>query len=252
MGLGASHCKGVWAPREVSLTTLSTAAVFVVFTVIGNLLIILSVLLDPNKNLRRTPYMHLVDFKLGHHRFDRGCHGRTAVHGYPLERGAWSVNLVLESVTVRLFHVLHRVTAQPGHLNNRPLPRHYVTTVVQSKHHQHSRTARIHCYLGIVSGLQWFVIRHRIRDARFRVRQLDTVLHSFHPGVFVCARVLDCKTEGQGTEQLTPRRRGTEQGPRKKHALGEKADQDAFSDAGSFPGVLWPSMHNDLHHEYVQ
>lgn len=60
MGLGASHCKGVWAPREVSLTTLSTAAVFVVFTVIGNLLIILSVLLDPNKNLRRTPYILLI------------------------------------------------------------------------------------------------------------------------------------------------------------------------------------------------
>ncbi|KAJ7376626.1 hypothetical protein OS493_033504 [Desmophyllum pertusum] len=60
MGLGASHCKGVWAPREVSLTTLSTAAVFLIFTVPGNLLIILSVLLDPNKNLRRTPYILLI------------------------------------------------------------------------------------------------------------------------------------------------------------------------------------------------
>lgn len=60
MGLGASHCKGVWAPREVSFTTLSTAAVFCVFTVPGNLLIILSVLLDPNKSLRRTPYILLI------------------------------------------------------------------------------------------------------------------------------------------------------------------------------------------------
>ncbi|XP_078364753.1 histamine H2 receptor-like [Oculina patagonica] len=60
MGLGANHCKGVWAPREVSLTTLSTAAVFCIFTVPGNLLIILSVLLDPNKNLRRTPYILLI------------------------------------------------------------------------------------------------------------------------------------------------------------------------------------------------
>ena len=60
MGLGASHCNGVWAPREVSLTTLSTAAVFSFITVPGNLLIILSVLLDPNKNLRRTPYILLI------------------------------------------------------------------------------------------------------------------------------------------------------------------------------------------------
>ena len=60
MGLGASHCQGVWAPREVSITTLSTAALFALFTVPGNLLIILSVLLDPNKNLRRTPYILLI------------------------------------------------------------------------------------------------------------------------------------------------------------------------------------------------
>ena len=60
MGLGASHCKGVWAPKEVSLTTLSTAAFFCIFTVPGNLLIILSVLLDPKKNLRRTPYILLI------------------------------------------------------------------------------------------------------------------------------------------------------------------------------------------------
>ena len=60
MGLGASHCQGVRAPREVSITTLSTAALFALFTVPGNLLIILSVLLDPNKNLRRTPYILLI------------------------------------------------------------------------------------------------------------------------------------------------------------------------------------------------
>ena len=60
MGLGANHCLGVWAPREVSLTTLSIAAVFSIVTVPGNLLIILSVLLDPNKNLRRTPYILLI------------------------------------------------------------------------------------------------------------------------------------------------------------------------------------------------
>lgn len=60
MGLGANHCKGVWAPREVSLTTLSVAAVYCLITVPGNLLIILSVLLDPKKSLRRTPYILLV------------------------------------------------------------------------------------------------------------------------------------------------------------------------------------------------
>ena len=60
MGLGAIHCKGVWAPRDVSLTTLSVAAVYCLVTVPGNLLIILSVLLDPNKNLRRTPYILLI------------------------------------------------------------------------------------------------------------------------------------------------------------------------------------------------
>ena len=60
MGLGASHCRGVGAPREVSLTTLSIAAVFSLVTVPGNLLIILSVLMDPNKNLRRTPYILLI------------------------------------------------------------------------------------------------------------------------------------------------------------------------------------------------
>ena len=57
MGLGASHCTGVGAPREVSITTLCTAAVYCIFTVPGNLLIILSILLDPNKNLHRTPYI---------------------------------------------------------------------------------------------------------------------------------------------------------------------------------------------------
>ena len=60
MGLGASHCKGVWAPKEVSLTTLSVAAVYSLITVPSNMLIILSVLLDPNKSLRRTPYLLLV------------------------------------------------------------------------------------------------------------------------------------------------------------------------------------------------
>ena len=60
MGLGASHCKGVRPPIEVPITTLSTAALFCLFTVPGNLLIILSVLLDPNKNLRRTPYILLI------------------------------------------------------------------------------------------------------------------------------------------------------------------------------------------------
>ena len=60
MGLGASHCRGVWAPREVSLTTLSIAAVFSLVTVPGNLLIIQCVLMDPNKNLRRTPYILLI------------------------------------------------------------------------------------------------------------------------------------------------------------------------------------------------
>lgn len=60
MGLGASHCKGVGPPIEVPITTLSTAALYCLFTVPGNLLIILSVLLDPNKNLRRTPYILLI------------------------------------------------------------------------------------------------------------------------------------------------------------------------------------------------
>lgn len=59
MGLGASHCFGVWAPTEVSITTMVLAIVFMIATVPGNLMVILAVLFDPNKNLRN-PFTLLV------------------------------------------------------------------------------------------------------------------------------------------------------------------------------------------------
>lgn len=59
MGLGASHCVGVWAPTEVSITTMVLAIIFMIATVPGNLMVILAVLVDPNKNLR-SPFTLLV------------------------------------------------------------------------------------------------------------------------------------------------------------------------------------------------
>ena len=59
MGLGASHCTGVWAPTEVSITTMVLAIIFVIATVPGNLMVILAVLFDPNKNLR-SPFTLLI------------------------------------------------------------------------------------------------------------------------------------------------------------------------------------------------
>ena len=59
MGLGASHCVGVWAPTEVSITTMVLAIIFMIATVPGNLMVILAVLFDPNKNLR-SPFTLLV------------------------------------------------------------------------------------------------------------------------------------------------------------------------------------------------
>lgn len=59
MGLGASHCVGVWAPTEVSITTMVLAILFMIATVPGNLMVILAVLFDPNKNLR-SPFTLLV------------------------------------------------------------------------------------------------------------------------------------------------------------------------------------------------
>ena len=59
MGLGASHCAKVWAPTEVSLTTMVLAIIFMIATVPGNLMVILAVLFDPNKNLR-SPFTLLV------------------------------------------------------------------------------------------------------------------------------------------------------------------------------------------------
>lgn len=59
MGLGASHCVGVWAPPEVSLTTMVLALIFMIATVPGNMMVILAVLVDPNKNLR-SPFTFLI------------------------------------------------------------------------------------------------------------------------------------------------------------------------------------------------
>ena len=59
MGLGASHCVGVWAPPEVSLTTMVLAIIFMIATVPGNLMVILAVFVDPNKNLR-SPFTFLI------------------------------------------------------------------------------------------------------------------------------------------------------------------------------------------------
>ena len=59
MVFGASHCKGVWAPTETSYTTMSIAIAFMTVTVPGNMLVILAVIIDPNKNLR-TPFTFFI------------------------------------------------------------------------------------------------------------------------------------------------------------------------------------------------
>lgn len=59
MALGASHCVGVWAPPEVSLTTMVSTIIFMIATVPGNLMVILAVFVDPNKNLR-SPFAFLI------------------------------------------------------------------------------------------------------------------------------------------------------------------------------------------------
>lgn len=59
MLFGKPPCIEVWAPTEVSITTLTFAAVFMLLTIPGNLLIVLAVVKDPNKNMR-TPFCGLV------------------------------------------------------------------------------------------------------------------------------------------------------------------------------------------------
>ena len=50
-----THCHGVWAPKEVSTMTLVMAAVFLVLTIPGNLLVVIAVLKNANQDMR-TPF----------------------------------------------------------------------------------------------------------------------------------------------------------------------------------------------------
>ncbi|KAK3727547.1 hypothetical protein QZH41_018648, partial [Actinostola sp. cb2023] len=59
MLFGPGHCVGVWAPKEVSITNLVTSALFMTFTVPANLLVIVAVLKDPHKDLRK-PFTLLI------------------------------------------------------------------------------------------------------------------------------------------------------------------------------------------------
>lgn len=59
MLFGAVHCEGVRAPKEVSFTNMSLSLIFMIFTVPGNLLVILAVLKDPHKDVR-SPFTLLV------------------------------------------------------------------------------------------------------------------------------------------------------------------------------------------------
>lgn len=59
MLFGPGHCVGVWAPKEVSYTNMSISLIFMIFTVPGNLLVILAVVKDPHKDVR-SPFTLLV------------------------------------------------------------------------------------------------------------------------------------------------------------------------------------------------
>ena len=58
MLFGRPLCAGVWAPTEVSITTLVIAGLFLFLTIPGNLLVVLAIVKDPNKNMR-TPFCGL-------------------------------------------------------------------------------------------------------------------------------------------------------------------------------------------------
>ncbi|KAK3748434.1 hypothetical protein QZH41_017306 [Actinostola sp. cb2023] len=52
MTFGEDHCKDVWAPFGLSITTSVVTSLLTVITVPGNLLICIAILKDPNKELR--------------------------------------------------------------------------------------------------------------------------------------------------------------------------------------------------------
>ncbi|KAJ7352767.1 hypothetical protein OS493_034118 [Desmophyllum pertusum] len=104
MGLGASHCVGVWAPTEVSITTMVLAILFMIATVPGNLMVILAVLFDPNKNLR-SPFTLLV----------ANLAVTDLIVGALVE--PLSINTHYREAQVCVFSVLHGIFAEPGSVN---------------------------------------------------------------------------------------------------------------------------------------
>ena len=199
MGLGASHCKEVSAPMEVSITTLSTAAVFSVVTVPGNLLIILSVLLDPNKNLRRTPYILLIlnlaitDLIVGVmvEPLSMYIHWNEA-HGLPINNSWLSQFVYFMCCTASLLSLAILTIDRYLAITS---PLWYRANMTNARVLQ-----RIHCYLGIVGMFQRLVLRHWFRRVRFCFRQLDANLHDVHFGVFLYPRVFGGEKEDQRIE----------------------------------------------------
>ncbi|XP_001624642.3 histamine H2 receptor [Nematostella vectensis] len=59
MPFGAGHCVGIPSPLEVSLTNLSLSCIFMVFTLVGNILVIMAVVVNPYKDLR-SPFTLLI------------------------------------------------------------------------------------------------------------------------------------------------------------------------------------------------
>ena len=52
MAFGEDHCKDVWAPFGLSITTAVIVSLLTIVTAPGNLLICIAILKDPNKELK--------------------------------------------------------------------------------------------------------------------------------------------------------------------------------------------------------
>ena len=52
MAFGEDHCKDVWAPFGLSITTAVVTSLLTITTIPGNLLICIAILKDPNKELK--------------------------------------------------------------------------------------------------------------------------------------------------------------------------------------------------------
>lgn len=59
MLFGPGHCAGVWAPKEVSYTNMICSAIFMTLTVPANALVIIAVLKDPFRDLKK-PFTLLI------------------------------------------------------------------------------------------------------------------------------------------------------------------------------------------------